>query len=270
MHPEEGPVANAAEQLQHHFGEAPPTAIVLGSGLGPLVDRLDKPQHVPFEALGLPESGVSGHAGKAVLGSLGGGAVVAMSGRIHLYEGHSVQAVVRAVRALHRWGVERLLLTASTGSLRLDLTPGSLVSVTDHINFQCDNPLRGPLFGGSRFPDPTHMYDPDLRATLRSAAADSGHQLHAGVLAAMNGPAYETPAESGMLRVLGADLAGMSTVPEALAALALGFPCAAIAVVSNYTAGTTDVPVTHEGVTDIARVAAQQLTDILELAVGRF
>lgn len=269
MHPEEGPVAHIAERLEAAFGSAPPTAIVLGSGLGRVVDRVKNKREAAFTELGLPQSTVIGHAGRIVRGSLGGAEVAVLSGRVHMYEGYSPSEVVRGVRALHRWGVQRILLTCSAGGIAVGLEPGALVVLSDHINLQGDNPLRGPAFG-TRFPDMTFGYHPKLREALRDAGRSIGFPLSEGVYAAMMGPSYETPAEIRMLRTSGADVVGMSTVPEILAAAQLGMPAAAIAVVSNRAAGLSTGPLTHDEVTDIAGRAAARLADIFEVACARF
>lgn len=270
MHPEETPVKTVSERLAAAFGAAPPTAIVLGSGLGPVVERLKITAEAPFPELGLPQSTVQGHAGRVIRGTLGGAEVVVLSGRVHMYEGLSAQEVVRAVRSLHRWGVRRLLLTCSAGGIAVGLEPGALVAISDHINLQGDNPLRGELWGDVRFPDLTLAHHPKMREILREAAKAVGVPLSEGVYAAMMGPAYETPAEIRMLRAVGADMVGMSTVPEILAAAQVGMPAAAIAVVSNRAAGLSTSPLTHEEVMDIAGRAATGLADMLEVACARF
>jgi purine-nucleoside phosphorylase len=270
MHPEETPVARAAEALAKTFGPPPPTAIVLGSGLGPVVERLAVRGEATFAALGLPQSTVAGHAGRVLRGTLAGADVCVLSGRVHMYEGYSSGEVVRAVRALHRWGVQRLLLTCSAGGIAVGLEPGALVVLSDHVNLQGDNPLRGPAWGQVRFPDLTFAHHPKLRTVLREAAREVGVPLVEGIYAAMMGPSYETPAEIRMLRTMGADVVGMSTVPEVLAAAQVGMPVAAIAVVSNRAAGLTASPLTHDEVTDIAGRSAAGLLRILEVALGRF
>jgi purine-nucleoside phosphorylase len=268
-HPEEGAVAEAARRLQATFGDAPETAIVLGSGLGPVVERVAVDAAATFPDLALPASSVPGHAGQVVAGRLGGRRVLLFSGRVHLYEGHPPAVLVRGVRAAARWGVKRLLLTCSVGGISEGLDPGAMVLVTDHLNFQRSNPLTGPAFG-TRFPDLTTAYDPAMRAVLAAAAARAGLVLREGVLAAMPGPAYETPAEIRMLQRLGADIVGMSTVPEVMAAAEIGLPVAVIAVVSNRAAGLSGGPLTHDEVTVQARISATQLAAALEEAVHVF
>ena len=271
MHPEEGPVAHAAERLARTFGEAPPTAIVLGSGLGALVSRLEGAQEAAFADLGLPVSSVHGHKGAIIRGALGPSQVALISGRVHLYEGWSANEVVRYVRALHAWGVKRLVLTCSAGAITYGIEPGALVAISDHVNYQRDNPLIGPSWpGGTRFPDLSNAYSPRIRTILRDTAAAQGLLWREGVYGAMTGPSYETPAEIRALRSVGCDLVGMSTVAEAIAAAHIGFEAAAIAVVSNRAAGLASEPLTHDEVMDIAGRAAKQLGDLFEVALARF
>lgn len=269
MHPELAPVRAAAERLHAHLGEAPPLAIVLGSGLGPLVDRVEVSAAARFDELDLPQSSVPGHEGRAYRGRLAGAEVVVMAGRVHLYEGWSAAEVVRGVRALEAWGVQRVLLTCSAGGIGDGFEPGSLAVVTDHINLQRDNPLHGPVYKGERFPDLTHAYDAEMSAALRDAAGELGHTLLEGVYAAMNGPGYETPAEIRMLAAVGASLVGMSTVPEVTAAVAAGMRVAVLSVVSNRAAGLEGAVLDHSEVTQVASAATATVTQIVERAAAR-
>lgn len=270
MHPEEGPVAAVAAALRAHLGEAPETAIVLGSGLGVLVERIEVRASVPSTELGLPQSTVSGHAGRVLVGRLGGAGVAVLSGRVHLYEGYGPGEVVRYVRALHRWGVKRLLLTCSAGGIRPGWAPGTLAVISDHINWQGRSPLVGLQWGPARFPDMGTAYDPSMRATLRASATAVGVPVEEGVYVAMLGPAYETPAEIRAAGVCGADLVGMSTVPEVLAAVEAGLPVAALAVVSNLAAGLSATPLSHEEVSETAALVGDRVARLFEHAVPRF
>ncbi len=266
MHPEEEPVALVASRLADTLGPPPSVAMVLGSGLGGFVDSLEDVKRARFDALGLPQSTVSGHAGEVVVGTLDGVRMAVLSGRVHLYEGDPVAHVVRYVRSLHRWGVACLVLTNSVGGIRDDLHMGELVLISDHINLQRTNPLVGPAFG-TRFPDMSTAYDPAMRAVLRTGAAASDVRLHEGVLVAMNGPAYETPAEVRMVRLLGADVVGMSTVPEVLAAAEIGLAAAVVAVVSNRAAGLSEHPLSHSEVTQSAAIAGSRLASLLRASL---
>jgi purine-nucleoside phosphorylase len=268
MHPEQAPVARVAGLLAERFGDAPPTALVLGSGLGGLVQQLTNVSRAGFDAVGLPESRVAGHAGEVVRGRLGAAEVVVMAGRVHLYEGWSPGEVVRYVRALHSWGIQRLFLTNSVGGISDGFDPGTLVVVTDHINLQGSNPLTGPAFG-ERFPDLTSAYDPEMRRLLTEAARAASCTVRHGVLAAMLGPSYETPAEVRMLRSLGADVVGMSTVPEVIAAAEVGLRCAVLAMVSNRAAGLAGHALSHAEVTETAVVAGDRMAATLTEAVQR-
>lgn len=269
MHPEEPAVAGAAARLEEAFGDAPRVAMVLGSGLGPVSDRVQDYQEADFEALGLPGSTVPGHAGAVRVGRFGTERVAMIRGRVHLYEGLGANVVVRYVRALHRWGVERLLLTCSVGGIREGLEPGTCVLVSDHLNLQNDNPLTGPAFG-TRFPDLGRAYNPAMRTALLEAARNQRLPLPQGVLAATSGPSYETPAEVRMYRTCGADIVGMSTVPEVIAAAAIGLDTAVVAVVSNRAAGLTDQELTHDEVTETAALVAVRLADLFEEAIRAF
>jgi inosine/guanosine/xanthosine phosphorylase family protein len=269
MHPEEPAVAGAAQRLAARFGAAPRVAVVLGSGLGPVADRLEQASEAPFQELGLPESAVAGHAGRVRVGTLSDTSMAVVQGRLHLYEGHHAGVVVRLVRALHRWGVQHLVLTCSVGGITEGLDPGTTVLIEDHLNFQHSNPLIGPAFG-TRFPDLGQAYDPEMCAALKRAAAGLGQRLPTGVLAAMPGPTYETPAEVRMLRTLGADVVGMSTVPEVMAAAEVGLRTAVVAVVSNRAAGLGGGPLTHDEVTENAVQVADRLGDLLAEASHGF
>ncbi len=269
MHPEEGPVSTVAAALQARLGDAPPTALVLGSGLGVVVDRLTVTGHAPAGDLGLPRSTVHGHAGEVIVGTLGEAPVAVVSGRVHLYEGYTPGEVVRYVRALHRWGVRRLLLTCSAGGITEGLDPGVLVALEDHLNLQRTSPLIGPAFGETRFPDLTAPYDPSMLEGLIAAGRATGTEVRTGIYAAMLGPSYETPAEIRMIRTLGGDVVGMSTVPEVLAAAEIGLPVAALAVVSNRAAGLTGgEALSHEEVTVTANEVGGRVADLLEAFLG--
>jgi inosine/guanosine/xanthosine phosphorylase family protein len=270
MSDESARVDRVVERLQCEIGDAPPTVVTLGSGLGPVVDASRIERRASTRALGLPASTVPGHAGEAIVASLGGARVLFLSGRVHGYEGYSFDEIVRYVRAVHRWGARRLLLTCSAGSVRPDLPPGRLTLLQDHLNLMPGNPLVGPPGDGVRFPDASRAHDPELRRILTEQARLAGVELSPAVYAALLGPAYETAAEVRMLRILGADLVGMSTVPELLAAARIGLPAAAIAVVSNYGAGVGEGAVDHAAVTEVAGRAAHGLAAVLARSLPVF
>jgi len=244
----------------------PRVGVVLGSGLGGLADELEHPVEIPYEEIpGWPSSTAAGHAGRLVLGTLNGVPVAAMRGRAHLYEGRSAQEVVFGVRVLGRLGIETLVLTNACGGIREDLYPGALVLVSDHINLQAASPLVGPNDEtlGPRFPDLSDAYDPALRRKAQLAATSLGIDLREGVYAAWLGPAFETPAEIRFMRAIGADLAGMSTVPEVIAARHMGIRCLAVSCVTNMAAGVTPEPIDHEQVLAVGAAAAAKLTALL-------
>jgi purine-nucleoside phosphorylase len=255
-----------AERLKSRFGEAPATAIVLGSGLSGLVDRLSPlVGRAPFGEVGLPTTGVAGHAGEIAVGSLGAARVALLAGRVHAYEGHPPSRVVAAVRALAAWGVPRLIVTSAVGGLHADQPPGTLVRLVDHINLSGQNPLVGvpPWPGRPRFPDLSGAYDAVMGDELSAAAAALDIPLPKGVYAAMSGPSYETPAEVRMLQVLGGDVVGMSTVMEVIAAADAGMKAIGISVIANPAAGLTVEPLRHEDVTREVDAAAGRLKALL-------
>ena len=268
MHCDDQEVASATTRLQEAFGAPPPIAVVLGSGLGAFTDQIPEPTTASFAELGLPEPTVPGHAGSVRVGTLGDQRLAVVAGRVHLYEGLPPVVSVRGIRALHRWGVGKLLLTSAVGGLAEGFDPGTLVVIRDHLNLMGTSPLVGSAWGAQRFPDLSQAYHPELRGSLLDAAARAGVPVREGVYAAMLGPAYETPAEARMLLGLGADVAGMSVVPEVLAAAALGLPCAALSLVTNRVAGLGGASLTHAEVTEAAAAAAPHLAAVLAGAVA--
>jgi purine-nucleoside phosphorylase len=240
----------------------PALGLVLGSGLGALADRLAAPVIIPYgEIPEFPAASVAGHAGRMVLGTLGGVPVAAMQGRVHAYEGWSADDVTFGVRLLAAIGVRSLLLTNAAGGIAPGLAPGDLVRITDHLNLTGLNPLTGPNDDrlGPRFPDMSEAYDGRLGARLDDCASRLGISLGKGVYAGLAGPSYETPAEVRMLRLLGADLVGMSTVLEVIAARHAGLRVAAVSVVTNLAAGTSATPLSHAEVISAGARAGDRL-----------
>ncbi len=253
-------------------GTTPGTAVVLGSGLGPLADRLADRRVVPYaEIPHFPRPTVEGHQGNLVFGKVGGASVLYFQGRFHFYEGNDLGAVTFPVRVLKCLGVGRLVLTAATGGINTGFRPGDLVLLTDHLNLLGSNPLRGPNDGrfGPRFPDMTAVYSPPLREVARQEATQLGIDLKSGVYACLPGPSYETPAEIVMLRALGADVVGMSTVPEAIVARHSGIEVLAFALVTNAAAGVTGGPITHQEVIEAGDRALPVLGGLIEAVVRR-
>lgn len=248
----------------------PSVGVVLGSGLGRFADAVEDAVEIRYDEIpGWPVSTAVGHAGVLVVGTFGGVTVAVLKGRAHLYEGHPAAKVVFGVRVLGRLGVESLVLTNACGAIDPTVTPGTLVAVSDHLNLQGTSPLVGPNDEalGPRFPDMTDAYDPAYRAVARDAAARLGVTLGEGVYAAWLGPAFETPAEIRMMRALGADLVGMSTVPEVLAARHMGIRCLALSCVTNAAAGTVGEPIDHERVLEVGARAAGDLVALLREVV---
>jgi purine nucleotide phosphorylase/homotetrameric cytidine deaminase len=246
---------------------APRVAIVLGSGLGTLAESVETAATVPYSEIpGFPRPGVAGHAGEMILGRLRGVAVLVLRGRVHLYEGGPPSAVLHWIEALRQLGIRTLLLTNASGSLRPEIGPGSLVVIEDHINLQGTSPLVGSTTG-PHFIDFATAYDPDLRAILHAAAKRTGLTLASGVYLAVLGPSFETPAEIRAFARLGADLVGMSTVPEVLAARALGLKVAAVSIVTNLAAGMAPEPLSHAQTLAAATQASADLTRLVAAAL---
>jgi len=258
-------VTAAAADLRAGLGTVPPVGIVLGSGLGGVVDAVEPGVSVPFEEIrGYPATSVAGHAGRYVAGPLGGADVLLQCGRFHAYEGHSSEIVAAPVRVAAAAGVQTLIFTNAAGGIRRDLEPGDLVMLDDHINWMFGSPLAGPVHGREeRFPDMSGPYDADLRELARAAALEARVPLREGVYAAVLGPAFETPAEVRMLGRLGADVVGMSTVPEVIVARALGIRCLAFSVVTNKASGLSPDGPAHEEVIEIGRRAGASLAALL-------
>jgi purine-nucleoside phosphorylase len=240
----------------------PLTGIVLGSGLGPLADAVEIEREVTFAEAGLPASTVPGHAGKFVFGSLQGTPVVLMKGRVHLYEGHSAQAACAGVRWLAAQGVSRLVLTNAAGTLNPDFAPGTWMLLADHLNLTGTSPLQG-----ADFIDLSAAYDPAWRAEFLKAAATQQMPLHQGVYAGLRGPQYETPAEIRMLRTLGADAVGMSTVLETIQARALGLRVVGLSCLTNWAAGITAAPLDHQEVLATGKSSAAAMICLLQLVL---
>jgi xanthosine phosphorylase len=260
----------AAAVLTEHL--QPRVGIVLGSGLGAVADAVQDATTVGYEDLpGFPRPGVQGHAGRAVLGQLGGVPVCVLMGRAHFYEGGDPVERITPVRALRAAGAEVLVLTNAAGSLRADVGPGRLMAISDHINLTGFNPLMGPNDEaiGPRFPSLRDAYDPALRADLHAAASDLGIDLGEGVYLAVSGPSFETPAEIRAFRSLGADAVGMSTVHETILARHAGLRVAAVSAISNLAEGMSEVPLSHEQTLADAQRAAGDLARLLEAFVGR-
>lgn len=261
----------AADHLRAVFPSAPRIAVVIGSGLSALEDALIDPVAVPFgELSGLPGAGVAGHGGRFVHGRLGPLEVLIQAGRFHVYEGHPLELVVAPVRILAALGVETVIMTNAAGGIHPSLEPGHIVLVDDVVNLMFRSPLAGPVVGDeSRFPDMSAPFDPELAEVVRAVAAELGVGLARGTYAAMLGPAYETVAEVRMLSRLGADVVGMSTVPEVITAAALGLRCAVLSLVTNRATGLSEAALSHEEVLEVGRLSGRRVTKLVRAVVGR-
>ena len=250
-------------------GFTPKLGLILGSGLGAFADSLTKSVAIDYRELpDFPVSSVHGHAGRLVLGYRGEVPVVAMSGRVHFYEGYTPQQVAFPARVLCRLGIKHLTVTNAAGGINLGFNVGDLMAITDHLNLSGFNPLIGPNDDelGPRFPDMTHAYDPSALKVLRGSAQASGATLREGVYVALSGPSYETPAEIRMLRTLGGDAVGMSTVPEVIVAAHMGVKVTGISCITNLAAGISAQKLSHEEVSETANKVKHTFTALL----GRF
>jgi purine-nucleoside phosphorylase len=249
-------------------GLAPSTALVLGSGLGGLVDRIESPIRVSYADLpGFPASGVTGHAGEIVAGLFAGSPVLMLSGRAHYYEHGNAAAMRPVLEVLAGIGITKLVLTNAAGSVDPDMPPGSVMLITDHINFSGTNPLICEP-SDRRFVGLTEAYDGGLRRAIEAAAEATGTALHSGVYMWFSGPSFETPAEIRMARTMGANAVGMSTVPEVILARFLGLRVAACSVITNLAAGMTGAELSHQETKDMAPVGGARLATILHRVFG--
>ena len=268
------PATLAADVLRERApGRSPRLGIVLGSGLGGLAEILGEAVAVPYAKIpGFPTSTVPGHAGRFLIGELDGVTVACMQGRFHLYEGYPAAVIKLPIRTFAALGVEALLLTNAAGSLRAEAGPGSLMLITDHLNFTWTNPLVGPNDDawGERFVGLEDAYDPELRARLLRIAGKLEIRLHEGVYCSLLGPLFETPAEIRAYKVLGADAVGMSTVPEVIVARHAGLRVAAISAITNMAVGMSDVPIDHAQTLRGAAIAAADLTRLVREFAGSF
>lgn len=277
--------AEAAAFIRSKYSGEIATAIVLGSGLGAFADELENAVKIPYEEIpGFARSTVEGHAGQLVMGEISGKAVAVQQGRFHYYEGYDMQQVIMPVRTIGLLGIKNLILTNAAGSLNSDMTPGSLMLITDHLNCMGVNPLRGPNDSrfGPRFPDMSDVYDREFQDVASGEAKAIARErfekgsdreqidfMHRGIYCGLSGPTYETPAEIRMLREYGADAVGMSTVPEAIAARHQGTRVLGISCITNLAAGMSDEPINHEEVMETGARVAEVFKELLKRIVSR-
>ena len=247
-------------------GFAPELLLILGSGLGGLAEQVERPLYIPYgDVPYFKKSTAMGHAGRFVAGMLGGKRALLMQGRLHVYEGHTMEEVAYPVRVAKLLGIETLVVTNAAGGVNLELKGGKLMLIRDYIKFTLDNPLMGPNLPefGPRFPDMTYVFDRDLRETFKAVAAAQGEAVAEGVYFYMTGPQYETPAEIRAIRALGGDAVGMSTVPEVIAANHCGMKILGISLVTNMAAGVLDQPLSGQEVIDAANAASARFEKLM-------
>ena len=265
-------IAETAAFLQEAIAPVPDVAIVLGSGLGDFAAGLSDSTVLPYGKIpNWPVSKVIGHAGQLVVGSVGARRIIALSGRSHFYEGHSMDVVTFATRVLGKLGVKTLILTNAAGGINTKFSSGALMLISDHINFMGTNPLVGPNDDrfGVRFPDMSEVYSKRLRGLAREAARAMGLAIEEGIYVAVHGPSYETPAEIRAFRTLGADAVGMSTAPEAIVARHMGLEVLGISCITNMAAGVMPQPLHHDEVMETARRVRGSFIGLLEGIIGR-
>ena len=266
-------IAEAAEYILSQTALRPTIGLVLGSGLGDFADTLEDAVRIPYGAIPhFPAATAPGHSGTMVIGKKCGRTVAALQGRLHYYEGHSMQTLTLPIRVFAAMGITNLVLTNAAGGANPAYNPGSLMLISDHINYSGANPLIGPNLDafGPRFPDVSDLYTGQLRAAVKEKAAAAGIHLEEGVYMMFTGPNYETPAEVRMAQILGADAVGMSTVPEALVAGHCGMRIVGISCITNHAAGVTDAKLDHSEVVEIAAKVHDTFRDLLELTLSVF
>src|SRR5882762_97641 len=262
----------AARLIRTHTDVDVPVAIVLGSGLGAFAEDLTDATEIRYDEIpGFARATVQGHAGRLVIGKTGEVTVAAMQGRFHFYEGYSLEEVTFPIRVLKLLGVRTLVLTNAAGALNVEFTPGSLMVISDHINLLGVNPLTGPNDDrfGPRFPDLTLVYAAELQNMVIEEARAMGMEMRRGIYASLSGPSYETPAEIHMVRTLGADAVGMSTVPEAIVARHMDMRVIGISCITNLAAGVSNRPIDHSQVMAIGDRVRGEFTELLSRVVKR-
>jgi purine-nucleoside phosphorylase len=263
---------HAARIIRAELSEEPRVALILGSGLGAFADDLQDAVAIPYEEIpGFARPTVEGHAGRLVSGTIEGVPVVAMQGRFHYYEGYTFEEVVFPVRSLGVLGIKSLVLTNAAGGLNVEFDQGSLMVISDHLNLMGANPLLGlndERFG-PRFPDMSEVYSREYQEVAVAEAHAVGLELRRGIYAALSGPSYETPAEIRMLRTLGADAVGMSTVPEAIVARHMGIKVLGISCITNMAAGLLDQPISHDEVIETGARVHDTFKELLRRVIPR-
>ena len=262
---------HASRIIRSRISVEPRIALVLGSGLGGFADDFDDAIAIPYEDIpGFVRSTAQGHAGRLVIGTVDSIPVLAMQGRVHYYEGYSLEEVTFPIRVFNLLGIKTLVLTNAAGGINVQLTQGALMMISDHVNLMGVNPLRGPNDErfGPRFPDMSAVYSPELQELVVEEAKAINVEVRRGIYGALSGPSYETPAEIHLLRNLGADAVGMSTVPEAIVARHMGIEVLGISCITNMAAGISDVPINHEEVMATGVRVRATFTELLQRVIG--
>ena len=263
---------HAARIIRSRIKLEPRIAVVLGSGLGSFADDLEEAVAIPYpEIPGFVRSTAEGHAGRLVVGKIDQVPLLAMQGRVHYYEGYTLEEVTFPVRTFKLLGLRTIILTNASGGINVEFTPGTLMVITDHLNLFGDNPLRGPNDDrfGPRFPDMSAVYSAELQEVVIEEARAMNVEVRRGVYAGLAGPSYETPAEINLFRIFGADAVGMSTVPEALVARHMDMEVLGISCVTNMASGVTDEPINHEEVMAVGNQVSETFTELLRRVVSR-
>jgi purine-nucleoside phosphorylase len=263
---------HAARTIRARITVEPRVAIVLGSGLGGFADEFDESVGIPYDEIpGFVRSTAIGHAGRLVVGKVNQVPVAAMQGRVHYYEGYSLEEVTFAIRTFKLLGIKTLILTNASGGVNVQLSQGALMVISDHLNLMGESPLRGANDErfGPRFPDMTNVYSHELQEIAVAEAKDMGVEIRRGIYAALSGPSYETPSEIHLLRNFGADAVGMSTVPEAIVARHMDLEVLGISCITNMAAGISDDPINHEEVIATGDRVRATFTELLRRVVVR-
>jgi purine-nucleoside phosphorylase len=263
---------HAARFIHARAGVDVRVALVLGSGLGAFADDLEDAQAIPYSEIpGFARPTVEGHAGRLVVGRVEGATVAAMQGRFHFYEGYTLEEVTFPIRVLGLLGAKSLVLTNAAGGLNNSYEQGALILISDHLNLMGTNPLLGKNDErfGPRFPDMTEVYDREYQETAIAEAREMGLELRRGIYAALTGPSYETPAEIRMMRLLGADAVGMSTVPEAIVARQMGLRVLGLSCITNMAAGVLDKPINHEEVIETGERVRETFAELLRRVIPK-
>jgi len=263
---------HAAQMISARTSNSPRVAIVLGSGLGAFADEFQEAVAIPYREIpGFVSSTAQGHVGSLVVGKVEGIPVAAMQGRVHFYEGYSLEQVTFPIRTLKLLGVETLILTNAAGGINVQLTQGALMVISDQLNLMGVNPLRGENDErfGPRFPDMSEVYSRELQELVTQEAKELGTTVRRGIYAALAGPSYETPAEIHMLRATGADAVGMSTVPEAIVARHMGMNVLGISCITNMAAGISEQTINHEEVMETGQRVRETFTQLLRRIITK-